>query len=303
MKEYPMDLMEFEKKFSTEEQCQEYLFKLRWENGYRCPRCQCDEAWRVSEVKYKCHNCGYQTSVIAGTIFQDTHKPLTVWFRAIWYITSQKNGTSALGLQRILGLGSYRTAWVWLHKLRRAMIRPGRDKLHGVVEVDEGYIGAPGKGGKRGRGAENKALVAVAVEINNKKIGRIRMSVIDSASSENLHGFVESVVESGSTIVTDGWRGYNGLSSKGYSHEIMKKNLEDVESLLPHVHTVISLLKRWLLGTLQGSCSKEHMDYYLDEYSFRFNRRKSKSRGMLFYRLLQNAVQLQPTPYDDIIAK
>ena len=180
------------------------------------PRCQCDKPCLAGEVKYKCHNCGYQTSVIAGTIFQDTHKPLTLWFRAIWYVTSQKNGTSALNLQRMLGLGSYETAWTWLHKLRRDMVRQGRDKLNGTVEADEAFIGAPGKGGKRGRGAENKVLLAVAVEISNKKIGRIRMGVIDSASSENLHGFIEATIEKGSTIVTDGWHGYNGLSGKGH---------------------------------------------------------------------------------------
>lgn len=301
MKDYPMNLTKFEKEFRTEEQCREYLFKLRWQNGYLCPRCQCDKSWQVSEGKYKCHNCGYQTSVIAGTIFQDTHKPLTLWFRAIWYVTAQKNGTSALGLQRVLGLGSYRTAWTWMHKLRRAMIRPGRDKLQGVIEVDEAYIGAPGKGGKRGRGAENKVLVVIAVEINERKIGRTRMSVINSASSEDLHCFIEEVIEKGSTIVTDGWRGYNGLSEKGYLQET--KYQKDEQTLLPHVHTIISLLKRWLLGTLQGSCSKEHFAYYLDEYTFRFNRRKSKSRGMLFYRLLQNAVTVEPIIYDDIVAK
>lgn len=303
MKNHPINLTEFEKEFNTEEQCRDYLFKLRWEDGYHCPRCQCDKAWLVGEIKYKCHNCGYQTSVIAGTIFQDTHKPLTLWFRAIWYVTSQKNGTSALNLQRILGLGSYETAWTWLHKIRRAMVRQGRDKLHGIVEVDEAFIGAPGKGGKRGRGAENKVLVVVAVEISDKKIGRIRMGIIDSASSENLHGFIEATIEKGSTIVTDGWCGYNGLRENGYTQETKKRKTDDGATLLPHVHTVISLLKRWLLGTLQGSCSKDHMAYYLDEYTFRFNRRKSKSRGMLFYRLLQNAVQLQPTSYEDIIAK
>jgi transposase-like protein len=303
MKDYPMNLTEFEKEFSTEEQCREYLFKLRWEDGYHCPRCQFDKAWQVSGIKYKCHNCGYQTSVIAGTIFQDTRKPLTLWFRAIWYVTSQKNGTSALNLQRVLGLGSYETAWAWLHKLRRAMVSQGRDKLHGIVEVDEAFIGAPGKGGKRGRGAENKVLVAVAVEINDNKVGRIRMGIIDSASSENLHDFVEATVENGSTIVTDGWRGYNGLSEKGYFQETKIRKPEDEHTLLPHVHTIVSLLKRWLLGMLQGSCSKDHFAYYLDEYTFRFNRRKSKSRGMLFYRLLQNAVQLQPMSYDDIISK
>jgi len=298
-----MDLLEFEKEFSTEKQCLDYLFKLRWPDGYRCPRCQSEEAWQINEAKYKCRKCGYQTTTIAGTIFQDTHKPLVLWFRAIWYIASQKNGTSALGLQKILGLGSYRTAWTWLHKLRRAMIRPGRDKLQGIVEVDEAFIGAPDKGGKRGRGAENKVLVAVAVEVNAKKLGRARMSVIESASSENLHAFIENSIEKGSTIVNDGWSGYNGLSAKGYQQEVKKRKDKDGENLLPHIHTVISLLKRWLLGTLQGSCSKDHFAYYLDEYCFRFNRRKSKSRGMLFYRLLQNSVQLQATSYKDIIAK
>lgn len=298
-----MNLLEFEKEFSTENQCREYLYKLRWPEGYRCPRCQCDKAWQISDVKYKCQNCGYQTSVISGTIFQDTHKPLTFWFRAIWYVTSQKSGVSALGLQRILGLGSYRTAWLWLHKLRRAMIRPGRDKLQGTVEVDEAYIGAIGEGGKRGRGAENKVLVVIAVEINDKKIGRIRMGVIDDASSSSLHPFIESSVEISSTIVSDGWRGYNGLTEKGFIQTCPKRKTDEDDSLLPHVHTVISLLKRWLLGTLQGSFSKDHMEYYLDEFCFRFNRRKSKSRGMLFYGLLQNAVQLQPSSYKDIISR
>jgi len=298
-----MDLIEFEKNFSTEKQCREYLFKLRWPDGYRCPRCQHDKAWQLSDIKFKCRSCGYQTSVIAGTIFQGTHKSLTLWFRAIWYVTSQKNGSSAKNLQKILGLGSYETAWLWLHKIRRAMIRPGRDKLHGIVEVDEAYIGGPEKGGKRGRGADNKVLVAIAVEVNDNKIGRIRMGVINDASSKSLHGFVQSVVEIGSRIVTDGWSGYNKLQKNGYSQKILMRKSQNEDNLLPHVHTVVSLLRRWLLGTLQGSCSKEHMAYYLDEYSFRFNRRTSKSRGMLFYRLIQNAVQIQPSTYEDIVSK
>lgn len=298
MEEYPRDLIEFEKKFATEKQCRKYLHKIRWGNGYECPRCKHSKSWTVSVGKYKCRGCGYQTTVTAGTIFHDTHKPLTLWFRAIWYATAQKNGTSALGLQKILGFGSYHTAWLWLHKLRRAMIRPGRDKVSGNVEVDETYIGTASRGGKRGRGAENKILVVLAVEVNEKKIGRIRMAVIKDASSESLHNFAEHSIEKGSRIITDGWRGYNGLSKKGFTQEIRIQK-ED-ETLLPHVHTVISLLKRWLLGTLQGACSHEQFSYYLDEYTFRFNRRKSKSRGLLFYRLLQNAVQVEPSTYHDI---
>ena len=293
--------MEFEKQFATDEQCREYLFQLRYPEGFKCPKCGGVKAWQTGRGKYQCHSCRADTSVMAGTIFQDTHIPLTIWFRAIWYIVAQKHGTNALNLQRILGLGSYRSAWTMLHKLRRAMIRPGRDKLQGRIEVDEAYIGGVNQGGKRGRGAENKALVAVAVEVNDHKIGRIRLKVIDSASSESLHGFLEEVAEKGSTIITDGWNGYNGLSGKGFFQEVV--GTPDGESLLPHVHTTVSLLKRWLLGTLQGSCSKEYLAYYLDEYTFRYNRRKSKSRGLLFLRLLENAVQIETTTYKQLISE
>jgi len=224
-----------------------------------------------------------------------------LWFRAIWYITSQKNGTSALGLQRVLGIGGYKTSWTWLHKLRRAMVRPGRDRLSGQVEVDEAYIGAPERGGKRGRGTENKVLAAIAVETTNKTIGRIRIGILEDASQNSLHGFIQDSIEPGSIVVTDGWRGYSGLEAIGYNHEITEHKSGD--AMLPHVHTVISLMKRWIMGTLQGSCSREHLSYYCDEYTFRFNRRKSKSRGMLFFRLLQNAVQLEPVTYQNIIAK
>jgi transposase-like protein/ribosomal protein L37AE/L43A len=304
MKEYPKNLLEFEKEFNTEEQCRDYIAKLRYENGlFICPKCGGLKSWSVSATVFECSECGHQSSVISGTIFQDTHKPLTLWFRAIWYITSQKNGTSAIGLQRVLGLGSYRTAWTWLHKLRRAMVRQGRDKLQGVIEVDETYIGSPESGGKRGRGAGNKILTVIAVEIKDKKIGRIRIGVIDDASSDSLHKFIDTAIEKGSTIISDGWRGYNGLTEKGYTQEIMLNKNSDKETLLPHVHTVISLIRRWLLGTLQGSFSKDHITYYFDEFTFRFNRRKSKSRGMLFYRLLQQAVQLEPVLYKDIVKK
>ena len=299
--EYPKKLMEFEKKFAVDEQCREYLFQLRYPNGFHCPRCDFNQVWHTGRGKLQCQSCGKDTSVLAGTIFQGTHTPLTIWFRAIWYVVAQKHGTNALNLQRILGLGSYQTAWTLLHKLRRAMVRPGRDKIQGVVEVDEAFIGAPSKGGKRGRGAENKVLVAIAVEVNDEKIGRIRLGVIDDASSESLHGFIESVIEKGSTIITDGWNGYNGLTSKGYSQVSKIKNTENEDGLLPHVHTTVSLLKRWLMGTLQGSCSKEHLSYYLDEYTFRYNRRKSKSRGLLFLRLLENAVQIKTSTYKQLI--
>jgi transposase-like protein/predicted RNA-binding Zn-ribbon protein involved in translation (DUF1610 family) len=220
MREYLMTLEEFEKKFNTDEACREYLFSLRWPKGFKCPKCGNTKAWPVGSVLYECSKCNHQTSVIAGTVFQDTHKPLTVWFRAIWWVTTQKNGASALGLQRILGLGSYRTAWTWLHKLRCAMVRPGRDRLSGFVEVDDSYIRGKEEGKKRGRGTENKVLTVVAVEVKDKKIGRIRVGAVNDASYSCLHQFIQESIEVGSTVSTDGWNGYQGIDKKGYIHEV-----------------------------------------------------------------------------------
>ena len=295
-----MTLEEFEKKFNTEESCRDYLFALRWSNGFECPKCGNNKAWPIGNVLFECSKCNYQTSVIAGTIFQDTHKPLTLWFRAIWWVTAQKNGASALGLQRILGLGSYRTAWTWLHKLRRAMVRPGRDKLSGYVEVDDAYIGGESEG-KRGRGSENKIPIVVAVEVKSKRIGRIRISRIPDASGESLLKFVQNSVGKGSTVNTDGWQGYNGVSGAGYTHEVTIAEHVKKSDLLPHVHLIISLLNRRLLGTYQGAVTDKYFDYYLDEYTFRFNRRASPYRGKLFYRLIQQAIAISPVPYNTIV--
>jgi transposase-like protein len=298
--EYPKTLMEFEKQFATDDQCRQYLFRVRYPKGFECPYCGSNNMWYTNRKTYRCQGCEKELSVLAGTIFQDTHLTLTIWFRAIWYVVAQKQGTNALNLQRILGLGSYRSAWSMLHKLRRAMVSPGRDKLSGRIEIDETYIGGVGHGGKRGRGADKKVLVAVAVEVNDKKVGRIRLKIVEDASSGGLHNFVDEVAEKGSTIITDGWSGYNGLVEKGYKQEISDKKVDD--ALLPHVHLTVSLLKRWILGTLQGSCSKENLSYYLDEYTFRYNRRKSNSRGLLFLRILENAVQIHTTTYKQLIS-
>jgi transposase-like protein len=269
MVDYPRNIMEFEKSFATEEQCRNYILHVRYKDGvYICPLCHSDKSWRVRENTYECAKCHRQESILSGAIFQDTHKPLSLWFRAMWHIASQKNGASALGIQRVLGLGSYKTAWTWLHKLRRAMIRPGREKLSGIVEVDEAFFGAPETGGKRGRGGENKAQAAIAVEVNETKAGRMRIAIIEDASQASLHTFIQETVEPGSTIISDGWRGYYGLEAIGYTHKIEEKGTG--EELLSHAHLVISLIRRWIMGTLQGSCSKEHLAYYFDEYTFRF---------------------------------
>jgi transposase-like protein len=298
MEDYPRTLQEFEARFSTEEGCRDYLFQLRWPQGFRCPRCGGRKAWPVRATLFQCSSCDCQTSVTAGTVFQDTRKPLATWFRAMWFVTSQKNGASALGLQRVLGLGSYRTAWSWLHKLRRAMVRSGRDRLAGWVEVDETYLGSEEEG-VIGRGAIDKALIVIAAQADGKGIGRIRMRVIQHPSAANLHPFVEDSIERGSTVHTDGWKGYAGLNKKGYDHEVtpIRKRPKEASALMPRVHLVASLLKRWLAGTHQGGVSHEHLPYYLDEFAFRFNRRKSKSRGKLFFRLVQQAVDTAPTTY------
>jgi len=303
--DYPRSVLELEQRFSSEDACREYLANLRWPGGFVCPRCQAPGGWGASRGRVVCRRCRYQASVTAGTIFQDTHKPLTLWFRAIWLVTSQKNGASAVAVRGSLGLGSYSTAWTWLHKLRRAMVRPGRDRLSGRVEVDETFVGGE-EAGVDGRQTETKSLVLIAAEENGRGIGRIRLSRVADAERKSLHHFIEQAIVPGATVHTDGLPAYRGLEPKGYRHEvtvlIAQKEKDAALRLLPRVHRIAGLLKRWLLGTHQGAVSPEYLDYYLDEFTFRFNRRKSRSRGKLFYRLLQQAVQVEPTPYRSIIS-
>ena len=293
MEDYPRTISEFEERFANEEACRQSLHQLRWPQGLQCPRCGSGEAWSTKRGLQRCKQCDFQISVTAGTIFQDTRKPLLQWFRAIWYVTNQKHGVSALGLQRFLGLGSYHTAWVWLHKLRRAMVRPGRDRLHGLVEIDETYVGGE-HSGKRGRGAQGKELVVIAVEDKGEALGRIRMHLAADASAASLTRAVQECVEPGSTVRTDGWRGYNRLKTEGYAHKVVRAESVVGDNLLPLAHRVASLLKRWILGTHRGAVRPSHLAYYLDEFTFRFNRRTSRSRGKLFCRLVQQAVAIRP---------
>ncbi len=301
IEDYPKTLLELEARFATDEQCRAYLVDLRWPEGFVCPRCGGRKAWPAQRGRLICTACRHQASVTAGTIFEDSRLPLRFWFRAIWQVTSQKNGASALGLQRVLGLGSYQTAWTVLHKLRRAMVRPGRDKLSGRVEVDETQVGGPGH---KGRGSPTKALVVIAAQEEGKAIGRIRMARIPDGSAHHLHRFIQEAVVPGSYVHTDGWKPYQGLDESGFEHEASKlkgQPLRAATEVLPRVHRVASLLKRWLLGTHQGAIAPEHLDYYLDEFTFRFNRRTSAARGKLFYRLAQQAVQVPPAPYHALV--
>ena len=299
MEDYPRTLREFQHWFASEGACRAYLVHLRWPDGFRCPRCQHEKAWLTRRQVYHCQQCGGQTSVTAGTIFQDTRKPLRLWFEAIWYLVNQKNGVSALGLQRMLGFSRYETVWGWLHKLRTAMVRPGRECLSGTVEVDETFMGGP-RTGKRGRGAAGKTLVLIAVEDRGPHLGRIRLRRVADATAPSLLAAVQAGVERGSVVRTDGWRSYTALPPAGYGHVVVRPTAEVGENLLPLVNRVAALLKRWLQGTHQGAVRPSHLDYYLDEFTFRFNRRTSRSRGKLFFRLVQQAVAVEPVTQTDL---
>jgi transposase-like protein len=303
--DYPRTFQEFDEWFATEAKCREYIRRLRWPDGFVCQSCGIiGNAWIMSRDRFRCRSCEAETSLTAGTIFADTRKPLRTWFLAMWFVTSQKNGVSALGLQRVLGFGSYETAWTWLHKLRRAMVRPGRDALSGVVEVDETYVGGPEEG-VRGRQTETKAIIVVAAEESGRGIGRIRLRRVMDVSANSLIPFVRDAVAPGSVVHTDGWSGYSSLAKVGYDHRVtvINRSVEMAHEVMPRVHIVAALLKRWLDGTHQGGVQHQHLDYYLDEFSFRFNRRHSRVRGLLFYRLVQQAVAIGPAPYPVIIGR
>jgi transposase-like protein len=303
--DYPRTLQEFDSFFPNEDACRKYLVQLRWPQGCQCPACDSSKSpWITARGYLHCKECRTETSITSGTIFEKTRYPLKTWFFAIWLITSQKYGASALGVKRALGLGSYQTAWSWLHKLRRAMVRPGRNLLHGSIEVDETYVGGTKKEGKRGRGAEGKEIVVIALEIHDPKgYGRVRMKRIPDVSANSLIQFICEVVKPGSEIRTDGWKGYSDLVKHGYAHKqtVLSDSGDPAHVAMPGVHRIAALLKRVLLSTHQGAVRGKHLDYYLDEYTFRFNRRTSRSRGLLFYRLMEQAVETETTTYRDIV--
>jgi hypothetical protein len=299
-KEYPGTLLEFEHWFRTEEACHDYLARLRWPEGFECPRCHHRKAWRTRRRLYQCLSCKASISVTSGTIFAHSRLPLKSWFRAAWWITNQKSGVSALGLQGLLGLGSYNTAWLCLHKLRRGMVRPGRELLSGRVEVDETLVGGLAKGNPS---RHKKAVVMIAAEAKGAGIGRIRLQRILDSTEPAITTFVRKSVATGAELITDGSHAYKHLIPHGYTHDrnvLQHRGREASNAMLPRVHRIASLLKRWLLGVHQGRVSREQLDHYLDEFAFRFNRRLSTQRGMLFYRLLQQCAALPPTPYKEV---
>ena len=297
--------MEFQRVFADERACTEYLFTSRWPDGFTCPGCGGRRAWQVARrrVVWECAACHRQTSVTAGTVLHRTHTPLHLWFWAAYLVATGTPGISALQLQRQLGLSRYETAWMILHKLRRAMVNPDREPLTGAIEVDEAFLGGVAEG-RRGRQHGVKPLVVIAVEVRGAGCGRVRMKLIDDASAQTLCGFVTQVAASGSSVHTDGWQGYKRLSRLGYDHQ-RRSQLQhlrdggDPDDILPRVHRVISNLKTWLQGTHHG-VSSEQLQVYLDEFTFRFNRRRTPMAA--FQTLLGLGSTQPPTTYRQISA-
>ena len=313
---YPTNLIQFMDRFQTEGDCLQYLASVRWKDGFDCPKCGNIHYWFDDKRRrFICTSCRSDVSVRAGTVMQNSKLPARLWLTAMWLFAAQKDGISAKSLQDNLGINSYQSAWTLLHKLRVAMIRSDREPLSGVIEIDEDYIGGKEEGGKPGRGSENKQLVAIAVQLEkittdkplrdsfrDYRLAKIREKCIDRASKEELHAFIIENVAKGSTLYRDDWSGYIGIDELGYHSVVFKTTKSDNESeKLPHIHLAISLLGRWILGTYQGRIDDYHLQAYLEEFTFRFNRKTSTYRGLLFYRLVQGAMSTVPHPYEDII--
>lgn len=266
--DFPKTIISFQRLFATEDECLKFLILSRWPDGFHCPKCNHDQFYWMKERKLlQCRACKHQASVTAGTVLHRSKMPLTMWFHAAYLVSTITPGISALQLQRQLGLTSYQTAFTMLHKLRAGMVREDRDKLTGTVQVDETYIGGH-KPGKTGRGAAGKFLVVGAAEIHSDRVARIRLRLIPDAGGLTLTQFIKANIIEGSTIVTDDWSGYRGLEQAGYHHIVQ-------DPKLVNMHRIFSNLKAWLIGTHHGAVRKQHLQAYLNEYTFRFNRRRT----------------------------
>lgn len=304
---YPGSLADVRGWFPDDAACLDYLDWLRWRDGFVCPNCESVISWRLRDGRHACGDCKRRVSPTAGTIYHRTRTPLTVWFEAAWLMTTPKNGTSALNLKRVLGLGSYQTTWAMLHRYRDVMVVPARDKLSGEVEVDETFIGGKNKPGKRGRGAAGKVMVAGAIERApaGRGFGRARLTVIPNAEAVTLRKFITDNIAPGSTVITDALSSYPAAMQTGeYEHNPInvKRSGLKAHELLPGVHRLFSLVKRWLEGTHQGAVDPDHLQSYLDEFIFRFNRRRAAERGLLFFRLLERTVEVGPITFRDLVA-
>ena len=302
MAELPRSLPEFEARFPDEAACARWLLAKRWPDGFRCPTCGHDKGWELARERLtlQCAAGERQVSVTAGTVLHGSHLPLKVWFTAAWLVATHKNGMSARQLWFQLGLGSYKSAWLLLRKLRRAMVDPGREPLAGLVEVDETSLPfrAGGEPAGPGRSHDGKLLLAGAVEIRGKGPGRVRLAVIEDYSAVALGAFVAAVIAIGSTVVSDGWPGYKKL--KDVKHDPKVVGDAPAHTVLPWVHRVFANAKRWALGVYHG-LREEHLQAYLDEFVFRFNRRRTPAAA--FDRLLGLSLTLEPATYQMLIGR
>ena len=304
MPDFPRSVLEFQRQFPDEAACAAWLAAARWPEGFRCPICGHDHAWSLDTKAwtYECTKCRRQTSVTAGTVMHGSKLPLTVWFWAAYLMATHSNGISARQMWRQLGLGSYKSAWLLCAKLRRAMVNPARALLSGLVEIDETQISYRTKddpiAGGGGRSPEGKMQVVVAVEVTETNApGRLRLGVIPDASSASLHPFIKANVAEGATLKTDGWSAYPGVP--GYKHEPHVVGKMAAHIVLPWVHRVVSNLKTWGLGVYHGP-RRQHLQSYLDEFVFRFNRRKTPHAA--FRTLLGIGAAIQPVTYKMLIA-
>src|SRR5436305_13174065 len=281
MSNIPRSLSEFEQRFADEDACAEYLAAARWPEGFACPACSGSKAWRLETKRptNECAGSGKQTSVTAGTIMHHSKLPLTIWFWAAYLMATHSNGISALQLQRQLALGSYKSAWLLCAKLRRSMLAPGRTPLAGLVEVDETELVCRSKkdppAGGRGRSHQGKILVVGAVEVQDGGAGpgRIRLQEIPDFSAASLHAFLAAHLAPGATAKTDGLPSYAGAASIHHEPHVVGKMAAHI--VLPWVHRVFANLKVWALGVYHG-LRRKHLQSYLDEFVFRFNRRRTR---------------------------
>lgn len=305
MTDFPRSLIEFQQRFADEAACVAYLAAARWPHGFICPGCGKDKAWRLQTKPWtwECAGCGKQTSVTAGTIMHHSKLPLTTWFWAAYLMATHSNGISALQLQRQLALGSYKTAWLICAKLRRSMVAPGREPLAGLVEVDETEIACRSKNdpltGGGGRSRQGKILIVGAVEVQDGGAGpgRIRLKEIPDYSAASLHAFLAADLVSGATAKTDGLPSYVGAPSVRHDPHVIGKMAAHI--VLPWVHRLFSNLKVWALGVYHG-LRRKHVQSYLDEFVFRFNRRRT--RHAAFRSLLGIAASLEPLAYKMLIS-
>jgi transposase-like protein len=302
---FPQSLPEFLAAFGTEDQCRDYFIRQKWPDGFQCPKCGHRKCWHLNNRDiWVCQGCEHHASLISDTFCHGTRKPLTHWFLAIYFMASSKRGLSAKELQRHLKC-SYQTAWLMLHKLRRSMVDPNRLPLQGEVEIDESYIGGPEEG-LQGRGAEKKSILICAAERQDDGyMGRIRLGIIETAGGDHITSFLNERVQKGTVAHTDGWQGYGALTRSGFRHLVtsIRASQEKAHTILPHVHLVFSLVKRWILGTHQGSVSRKHLHAYLEEFTFRFNRRRAKSITHFFQRLAEGLVRERCQPYWKIVGR